>query len=1119
MRKERGTDMALQMILGNSGAGKSHFIYQKIIRESMEHPDRQYVILVPEQFTMQTQKRLVQMHPGGGILNIDVLSFERLAYRVFEEVGGDDAPLLEETGKSLVLQKIVQDKKKELPYLGVQMKKPGCIQEMKSLVSELMQYDVGEETLGELVKRSEDQALLHCKLQDIHRIYEGFREYLKERFLTGEEVPDVLCRVIEKSKKFQGGIFVLDGYTGFTPIQNKLIRELMLLGEQVYVTVTMDVKAQRLSGKYQLFSMSGKMRDQLLKLAGEARVAVEKEQWVLPGENSRFGKNPELNFLEQHLFRYHRVVYEREPQALALTRWENPLQEVKGTAAEILRLVREKGYRYGEIAVITGDLPSYGTYARQVFSQAQIPYFIDEKHSILMNPFVEFLRAAVEMIVDRFSYESCFRYLRCGMSSLSLEEIDELDNYVTALGIRGYSKWKETWVRLYPGLDEERILELNRYREQFLKEISWLVQGFRGGVKTVRERSCALYQFISDNEMQEKLKIQELEFAGRKDKAMEKEYAQIYGIVMRLLDKMVEILGDEKVSAREYQQLLEAGLTEAKVALIPPSSDQVLVGDMERTRLKEIKVLFFLGVNEGNIPKDSSRGGLLTQMDREFFQEEKIELAPDARELLGQSRFYLYLNLTKPQDFLYLSYSQANAKGEGLSAAYLVGTIQKLFPALRLRCGQGSSLEGLQRPSGSLDYFLEGLQEYEYGQETKVWRELYRWYQKDESYRPQVKRLVEAFFSENPQDRISKAVAKALYGEVSPYGATRLEQYAACAFAHFLRYGLQVTERVQYEFSGMDLGNVMHKALEIFARKVRDQRLSWGELSREDRERLVSESLQEVTEDYGNTILHSCARNEYLIRRTQRVLNRTAWALQEQLRRGDFQPEGFEVAFEGGRIDRVDICEDENKVYVKVMDYKTGNVSFDLVALYHGLQLQLMVYLDAALLVEQKKYPDREVIPAAIFYYNIKDPMIKASIEEDIGKVEQKILRELKVNGLVQSDPRGIEHLDVTMETLPLTKNKDGSFRKGSSVASLHQFGLLSDYVKGKIQNLRREILEGNAQAAPYQMDKKEACTYCPYRGICGFDQKIPGFFYRRLKNLEEKEVWEKLEEEVKSWV
>ena len=307
MRKERGTDMALQMILGNSGAGKSHFIYQKIIRESMEHPDRQYVILVPEQFTMQTQKRLVQMHPGGGILNIDVLSFERLAYRVFEEVGGDDAPLLEETGKSLVLQKIVQDKKKELPYLGVQMKKPGCIQEMKSLVSELMQYDVGEETLGELVKRSEDQALLHCKLQDIHRIYEGFREYLKERFLTGEEVPDVLCRVIEKSKKFQGGIFVLDGYTGFTPIQNKLIRELMLLGEQVYVTVTMDVKAQRLSGKYQLFSMSGKMRDQLLKLAGEARVAVEKEQWVLPGENSRFGKNPELNFLEQHLFRYHRV--------------------------------------------------------------------------------------------------------------------------------------------------------------------------------------------------------------------------------------------------------------------------------------------------------------------------------------------------------------------------------------------------------------------------------------------------------------------------------------------------------------------------------------------------------------------------------------------------------------------------------------------------------------------------------------------------------------------------------------------------------------------------------------------------------------------------------------------
>lgn len=1111
--------MSLQMILGNSGSGKSHFIYNKIIAEAIEYPSRQYVVLVPEQFTMQTQRLLVQMHPGHGILNIDVLSFERLAYRVFQEVGGENLPLLEETGKSLVLQKVVQSQQGELPYLGGQMKKPGYIQEMKSLVSELMQYDVGVDVLQEMAEQVRDQGVLSCKLQDIQRIYGGFRDYLRKRYLTGEEVLDVLCRRIGRSEKLSGSVIVLDGYTGFTPIQNRLIGELLHLADRVYVTVTLDQRSQAQKGDYQLFSMSTVMRRKLMEQARQVRVPLEEDRWILPGEKSRFGRNPEMNFLERNLFRYHRVSYEAVPQAIRLTQWESPLQEVEGTARQIQRLIRERGYRYGEIAVITGDLPSYGAYARQVFRQAGIPHFIDEKHSILMNPFVEFLRAALEMVADQFSYESCFRYLRCGMSSLSLEEIDQMDNYVTALGIRGYIRWEETWVRVYRGMDEGKILELNQCRQRFLKEIRSLVEGFRGPKKTVKRRCQALYQFIVDNEIQKKLKVQELQFARRGRKDMEKEYAQIYGIVMGLMDKMVEVLGEEKVSTREYQQLLEAGLTEAKVALIPPSADQVLVGDMERTRLKEIRALFFLGMNEGNIPKNTQRGGLLTELDREFFQSQQIELAPDSREMLSQSRFYLYLNLTKPQELLYLSYSRANARGEALAPAYLVPMIQKLYPGLRtVRQEEFSPMEQMESAAGSLDYFQRGLWRLDQERQDPVWRELYRWYLQDERYRPVAERLLGAAFYENPTDKISQAVAKALYGEVSPYGATRLEQYAACAFAHFLRYGIQATEREEYEFSAMDMGNVMHKALELFADKLRREGLSWRNLSQEERERLIGESLEEVVADYGNTILHSSARNEYMIRRTERILRRTVWALQEQLRRGDFQPEGFEVAFEGGRIDRVDICEDEDKVYVKVMDYKTGNVTFDLVALYHGLQLQLMIYLDAALLMEQRKYPDREVIPAAVFYYNIKDPMIKARLDEDLEKTEQKILKELKVNGLVQADPWGISHLDSTLETLPLSQNKDGSFRKGSSVADREQFGLLSSYVRGKIQRLREEILEGNVKAAPYQMEKREACTYCPYKGVCGFDQRIPGYGYRRLRKLEERELWERMGEEVKSW-
>ncbi len=1112
--------MALQFILGNSGSGKSHYIYQKIIEESMDHPFRQYVVLVPEQFTMQTQRRLVQMHPGGGILNVDVLSFERLAYRVFQEVGGNELPLLEETGKSLVVQKVVQQQKGEFRYLENQLKKAGCIQEMKSLISEFMQYDVKPDRLDEILDQSSKESLFHYKLADISRIYREFEGFLSERFITAEEVLDVLCRKISDSQKLKDGIFVLDGYTGFTPIQVKLIGELLLLGKQVYVTVTMDRGAdRRQGGKYQLFSMSSVMKKKLLETAKRVQVPVEKDIWVDAGEKSRFGGNPEMGFLERHLFRYHRAFYEKEPESLSLRECRNPLAEVEDTAREIQRLIREKGYRYGQIAVITGDLKTYASYARWVFQKAEIPYFIDEKHSILLNPFVEFLRAAMEVMTERFSYESCFRYLRCGMSDLTLEEIDEMDNYVTALGIRGYVHWQESWVRLYRGLDEKKIVELNQSRQLFLEELKPLIQGFRGPAKTVRQRSEALYEFLVKNEVQKKLKIQEKRFADQGQKALEKEYAQIYGIVMGLLDKMVEILGDEKVTAREYQQLFEAGLGEAKIGVIPPSTDQVLVGDMERTRLSEIQVLFFLGMNEGSIPKNPQGGGLLSETDREVFQDAKIELAPDSRELLSQARFYLYLNLTKPQDFLFLSYSRANARGETLAPSYLVSMIQKLYPDLPVQMPEKSTpLDLLERPQGGWEYFLKGLQELEYEQRDPVWEELYRWYVNSKEYRPAAKKLVEAAFYENPREQISKAAAKILYGEVSPYGATRLEQYSACAFAHFLRYGLQVTQRAEYEFSALDLGNVMHQALELFSQKVRADQLNWRDLTKEDRERLMAESLEQVAADYGNTILHSSARNEYMIRRTRRILDRTAWALQEQLRRGDFLPEGFEVAFEGGRIDRVDVYEDSGKVLVKVMDYKTGNMSFDLMAVYHGLQLQLMVYLDAALQVERRKYPDKEVLPAAVFYYNIKDPMIKEKLGTDLEQVSKKILKELKMNGLVQSDQEVLSHLDPTMETLPVTLNKDGSFRKGSSVANREQFRLLSEYVEKKIQKIRGEIMSGNVSVNPYQMEKKEACTYCPYQGICGFDSRFPGFTYRRLSKIDEKEVWRKMDEEVKKW-
>ena len=549
-----------------------------------------------------------------------------------------------------------------------------------------------------------------------------------------------------------------------------------------------------------------------------------------------------------------------------------------------------------------------------------------------------------------------------------------------------------------------------------------------------------------------------------------------------------------------------------------------MVGDMERSRLKDIKALFFVGVNEGNIPKNTQTGGILSELDRDFFKDQGVELAPGPKELMNMQRFYLYLNLTKPREKLVLSFSDTNAKGEGISPAYLIGSIRALYPKLEIvRVQEGEDGVYPENPEAGLELFLEKLaretsREYEtLEQVDEVFGELYSWYLKNADYKDTVQKLVQSAFLRKPQDVISQSVAGALYGEVSPYSATRLERFAACAFAHFLQYGMKLTERVEYEFKAMDMGNVMHRALENFAEEVRKKGLNWKELTREQREAIADECLDEIVADYGNTVLKSSARNEYMIERTRRILRRTVWALQKQLEQGEFQPEGFEVTFGGGRIDRVDAMEDpdQNKVYVKVIDYKTGNTSFDLVYLYHGLQLQLMIYLDGALQVEQKKYAGREVVPAGVFYYNIKDPMIQEKIDADLETVSSGIMKELKMNGLVQSDPDIVQKMDSSLSSIPVTFNKDGSFRKNSSVASSEQFAVLGRYVRTKIEKLRSSILAGDAEVSPYELGKKNACTYCPYVSVCGFDRKLPGYEFRRLKNFSDEELWKAFDREV----
>lgn len=1139
--------MALQFIFGGAGAGKSYYIYNNIIQQSIENPEKQYLILVPEQFTMQTQKELVTMHPRKGICNIDVLSFERLAFRVLTEMGESQRVLLEETGKSMVLRRVAQEKKKELKILGAKMDKQGYISQMKSMVSELRQYEISTEDLEDILENLASSPELYYKLQDIKTLYQGFFDYLEGSFITQEEVLDAMGRVAPLSKKLKDSVLVLDGYTGFTPIQIQLLETLLDICQEIYVTVTIAAGEDpyKMGSPHELFYLSKQTVASLLRIAKEKKISW-KEYWIPEGKGTyqgRFADNPPMAFLEKNVFRYRKKKYPKPQNAVQIYEAQNPASEMEMTAGQIRRLVRTKGYRYRDFAVITGDMQVYAPAASRAFKRYEIPCFIDEKHSVFLNPFVEYLRAAVDMIVENFSYESVFRMLRCGLNDISTEEADRLENYVIAMGIRGFSRWQQEWVRSYRGENPEECVQIDRIRASLVEKWQPFYKKMKTPDASVRTYTEALYEYITANKIQEKLKEFTKNFEAEGNLSLVKEYSQIYGIVMNLLDKLVEILGDKKVRIREFKEILEAGLSEAKVGIIPPTSDQVLVGDMERTRLKDIKIVFFVGVNEGKIPKEQQAGKLLSDLNREelkgSLKERGLSLAPTAKENLYTQKFYLYLNLTKPSERIYLSYSRLSSSGEAMSPSFLVAQIQKLFPDAVREWDVPLFAESRY---GALDRLSEEIRKQD--RTSPVFEELMSWFTSQKEYRELVNRLIDAAYYVNPQESISKGVAEALYGTELSNSASRLEQFAKCACSHFLSYGLMLRERVRYEFNMADMGTFLHNSLDLFARKVREQGKSWIDLEDAERDALAENCVTEVVEKSGETILLSSARNAYIINRVKRMVKRSVWALQNQLKQGEFYPALTEWAFGEkdnidslnfdlaagqklylkGRIDRIDVCQDkENHLYVKVIDYKSGTTQLDLIKLYYGLQIQLALYLNAALELEKKRFPDKIVQPAGVFYYNTKDPILNKEDVKNQENPQEEILKKLKMDGICSSEPEILQKLDKNLAVgksvesfaVPVKYTAKGTFSSNSKVANQKEFAIMMEYVQDKAKKIGREILKGNTSVNPFEWKKENACEYCPYKEICGFDEKLPGYEYRKLEKDKSSNLWCLMEEEM----
>ena len=1143
--------MSLRFCFGPSGSGKSHRIYEEIMQRAAEEPGRNFLIIVPDQFTMQTQKDLVMRSDRDGILNIDVLSFGRLSHRILEEVGTKEMPVLDDTGKSLVLQKVAADLKEQLPAMGSLLHKQGYIHEVKSAISEFMQYGISTQDMDKLITSAQKRGALAMKLKDLKTLYRGFQNYIRDHFITTEETLDVLRRSLSKSKILKGSVVVFDGFTGFTPIQNRLIQELMRVCAETIVTVTIGVGEDpyKMDGEQKLFHLSKKTVADLEKLAAEAEVERGEDLFVKGGPN-RFAKAPALHYLEQNLFRYQYEPYAGEQQEIHMFEALSPREEVHQTALYIRHLIREQGMTYRDIAVVIGDLEGYASYVETEFGQLEIPCFLDRTRGIVLNPMIEYIKSALQLYIKDFSYDTVFHFLRSGMADISREEIDELENYVIRTGARGYRTYSRLFTRRTEELQEnaegseqaeEKTMErLNRIRQQFMDAVEILHMGSQ---EKAGDYVSHLYDFLEQNQVQQKLLNYQQQFEKEGDLSRAREYAQIYRLVMDLLDQVYELLGEEEISRQEFADILEAGFGEITVGTIPQNVDRIVVGDMERTRLKQVKVLFFLGVNDGNIPKNASKGGIISDMDREFLIESGTEMAPSPRQQMYIQRLYLYLNMTKPSEQLYLSYAKVNSEGKGIRPSYLIDTVRKLFPAMSVEYPQNRSrLEQIEGRQEGARYLAEELREYVEGtlpeEERQDFYLMYRAYEADAAGRDL---LTRAAFRRYRESGLSRIVARALYGQQLENSVSRLETYAACACRHFLQYGLSLQEREEFGFEASDMGTVYHAVLENFAGKLAESNLTWWDFTEDFAAKAVKESVEAYAATYGETVLYSSARNEYAITRMSRILTRTVLTLQKHLKQGSFQPDDYELSFRfaedldsihvdlsedekmhlQGRIDRIDVSEDTEHVYVKVIDYKSGNRKFDLAALYYGLQLQLVVYMNAAMEMESRKHPDKEIVPAALLYYHIDDPTIETPVELTDEQINEQILAKLRMNGVVNSDPRVVERLDRYMQdksvVIPVEKKKDGSFSARSGVLSREEMQLISSYVDAKIRSIGREILDGKIAANPYEKGNEEACTYCAYKKVCGFDGSIPGYEKRQLEDLDKQALMQRMQETVEA--
>jgi ATP-dependent helicase/nuclease subunit B len=1159
--------MSLRMIIGRSGSGKTAMFLDEIRNRLLENPEGTPIIyIVPEQMTFSSEYRLATDPTIGGMIRAQVYSFSRLAWRILQETGGISRIHLSSVGMTMLIRKIIEEQKEQLTLFQRAADKNGFVQQLEQMITEFKRYCIRPEELtqGTLQFAGDASAskALFDKLNDLEIIYKKFEDEVFGKYIDSEDYFRLLAEKVASSAYLKEAEIYIDGFYSFSPQEYRVMVELMKHCKNVSITMTTDkLSIESAPDELDLFRASGETCYHLYDSGRAEGIDIDKP--VILREQKKWTQ-PSLAHLEKN-FDVRPAVPFRGETEIHICQAVNRRAEIEGIAREIRHLVQTKGYRYRDIALLIRNGGDYHDIIEPVFDDYQIPFFIDQKRTMLNHPLIELIRSSLEVINSYWRYEPVFRVIKTELlfplqenPANMRERMDKLENYCLAYGING-SKWikKDRWrYRRIRGLEVDGSIQTDAEKkmEQELNELKLMVTApilrLSRRLKKAdsgRKLCEAIYLFLEELDIPVKLENWKVAAEAKGNLVKMREHEQVWNAVIDLLDQYVEILGDEPNSLKSFAAILEAGFESLHFSLIPPALDQVLIGDFEKSRLTEIKVSFMVGVTEGVLPAKISDEGILSDEDREMLVSAGITVAPSSRTRLLDETFLAYKAFTTPADRQYISYPLANNEGKALMPSSYIKRIKEMFPDASehfyvtdpAEMSETDQIRFVTNFTTTLSYLNAQLQLKKRNYPiSNQWWDVYNYYL-ESPWKKKAQKVFSSLFYSNQTVQLSKQTADELYGETIQASVSRMELFNSCAFTHFVQHGLKLRERQIYRLEAPDIGELFHAAIKHISDIVNDRKISWAHLTKQQCEELSKEAINALAPKLQNEILLSSERHHYIKRKLEQIITRASLVLSEHAKVSGFSPIEMELGFGAnaklpplsfalkngkrmelaGRIDRVDQAMDEDdNVFLRVIDYKSSEKDVDLSDVYYGLSLQMITYLDIVM-TYSKELIEMEASPAGVLYFHVHNPLINTTKMLTIDEIETEIMKKFKMNGLMLNDQNVIRLMDQTLESgdsqiIAAGIKKDGNLTKRSQVASMENFNDLRYYVRDLYQKSGNAIIDGHVEIAPYKRKDKKACTFCAYKSVCQLDELIESDPYRILTPLSNEKVLDLIREE-----